>query len=108
MKERVGLILGRFQPLHYGHIQLMELAFAENNQLVICIGSAQKDDPLPIVERHRRVEEQLEILKRERYRIVDLIDPEPMSVWPSFVAEACQITGQTENTFYRSDRDLTT
>ena len=45
MKERVGLILGRFQPLHYGHIQLMELAFAENNQLVICIGSAQKDDP---------------------------------------------------------------
>ncbi len=105
---KLGLVLGRFQPLHLGHITLFERAFAENDLVVICIGSAQKADPLPIEERHRRVEEQLHILQRTNYSLVDLIDPIPMNIWPQYVTEKCGITKHTQNTFYRADNDLTT
>jgi len=106
MKERLGLILGRFQPLHPGHLYLFSLAFRENNKIIICIGSAQSSEPFSIKERHQRIQKQLEILgyDRERYRIVDLVDPKPMDIWPSYVKEICGITNETKNFFYRSDK----
>ncbi len=106
MKKKIGLALGRYQPLHYGHIYLMEIAFQENDEVVICIGSAQKADPLPIEERHRRVEQQLLLIGKKSYRIVDLVDPEVMEIWPGYVRSVCSISKETENTFYRADHDL--
>jgi nicotinamide-nucleotide adenylyltransferase len=38
------LILGRFQPLHRGHMKVIGDAYAEDKALVIAIGSAQKSD----------------------------------------------------------------
>jgi len=106
IKKRLGLVLGRFQPLHLGHIlYLIGRAFRENDRVIICIGSAQKSDPLPIIERHERMEGQLKLLSylQAAYRIVDLIDPIPMNIWPSYVKQVCGITDETSNTFYRSD-----
>ncbi len=107
MRRKLGLVLGRFQPLHYGHVHIMERAFSENDEVVICIGSAQKSDPLPIGERHRRLVDQMKALRKTSYKIVDLVDPEPIEIWPTYVKQVCQITDETENTVYRSDRDLT-
>lgn len=108
MKERrrLGLVLGRFQPLHPGHLFLIGRAFKENDRVIICIGSAQLSEPLSIEERHKRIEAQLEILgyQKGKYRIVDLVDPEPMDIWPSYVKKVCGVTNNTRNTFYRADR----
>ena len=38
------LILGRFQPLHNGHLKAIEDAYNEDNNLIIAIGSSQKHD----------------------------------------------------------------
>lgn len=107
-KVTLGLVLGRFQPLHLGHIYLINLAFKENDKVVICIGSAQKAEPLTIKERHERMQKQLEILgyPKDRFRIVDLIDPKPISIWPAYVKKVCKIDDSTQNTFYRGQKIL--
>lgn len=105
-KKRLGLVLGRFQPLHAGHLHLIRSAFKENDEVVICIGSAQRADPLSIGERYFRIEKQLQILgyRHPKLRKVCLInDPEPMDSWPEYVKEHCGITDKTNNTFYRSE-----
>jgi len=38
-----GLILGRFQPLHMGHLSLFESVIDDENELLICIGSSNKN-----------------------------------------------------------------
>lgn len=104
-RKSLGLVLGRFQPLHPGHLFLIDLALKENDFVVICIGSAQKAEPLTIEERHERMRRQLDILHypAEKYRIVDLVDPEPMEIWPRYVKETCGITDETHNRFYRGE-----
>ncbi len=106
-KKKVGLVLGRFNPLHAGHIYLLEKAFQENDLVVICIGSAQIGDPLNIKERRKRVEKQLKIMHKKSYKIIEITDPKPMQIWPSYVKEKCGISNLTSNTFYRSENDIT-
>ena len=38
-----GLILGRFQPLHMGHLSLFETVIDNGEELVICIGSSNEE-----------------------------------------------------------------
>ena len=50
-----GLILGRFQPFHLGHLSVIQEILNEQIEPIICIGSAQKgntkDNPFTTVER---------------------------------------------------------
>lgn len=105
-KPTLGLVLGRFQPFHLGHLHLINLAFKENQQVIICIGSAQKAEPLTIEERHKRIQKQLDLLEfpENKFRIVDLADPKPMSIWPAYVKTVCKIKDDTTNSFYRSEK----
>jgi nicotinamide-nucleotide adenylyltransferase len=38
---RRGLLIGRFQPFHIGHLKAIEQATSENDEVIIGIGSAQ-------------------------------------------------------------------
>ena len=38
-----GLILGRFQPLHMGHLSLFETVINNGEELLICIGSSNEE-----------------------------------------------------------------
>ena len=38
-----GLILGRFQPLHMGHLSLFETVIDNGEELLICIGSSNEE-----------------------------------------------------------------
>ena len=55
MKLKRGLMTGRFQPLHNGHLALARQALAECGELVVVIGSAQfnfvEKDPFTAGER---------------------------------------------------------
>ena len=103
--ERIGLVVLRMQPLHLGHISLIETARRGNNKIVICIGSAQKAEPLPIEERRRRIVEKLNSLRydTELYKIFELDDIESDKEWPLYLKNGCGITDETNNTFYTSD-----
>lgn len=103
--KKVGLAVLRMQPLHLGHVFLIETAFRENDEIVICIGSAQKAEPLPIKERRRRIVEKLNSLGYDTrlYEIFELDDIESDEEWPLYLKSGCEIANRTENTFYTSD-----
>lgn len=54
-----GLVLGRFQPLHMGHLSLFEAVIDNNEELIICIGSSNekrtKENPYSSAEREKMI-----------------------------------------------------
>ena len=72
-----GLILGRFQPFHLGHLRLIEAVKDDNLEPMICIGSAQKgrtkDNPFTTGERKIKIEAVVSRLDC-KYQIYDIPD----------------------------------
>lgn len=47
---KTGVILARFQPIHNGHLQLIQKAVEENDKVLVIIGSIDKlnaRNPIP-------------------------------------------------------------
>src|SRR3989344_8102439 len=82
----VGLVIGRFQPLHYGHIYLMKQALAVTGSIIIGIGSANarnEDNPFPAEFRELMVRNSLqrEGLDHRVVKIVHLPDYTDDAFW---------------------------
>lgn len=59
---KTGVILARFQPIHNGHLQLIEKAVKENDKVLVIIGSIDKlsaRNPIPWTIRKELVEKAL-------------------------------------------------
>ena len=54
-----ALILGRFQPLHMGHLSLFETVIKDEHELIICIGSSNsqrtENNPYNSLERRKMI-----------------------------------------------------
>jgi cytidyltransferase-like protein len=102
----IGLVLGRFQPLHPGHLRLIDVAMRQCEEVVVCIGSAQLADPISIGGRMERMQRQLALLypPPTRFKIVPFMDPEDMEMWPELVTEQCALKVADWKRFYRSDQ----
>lgn len=76
---KIGLLIGRFQPFHFGHLYLIKKSLETVDQLVIGIGSASifdENNPLSYEQRRiilKKVIEK-ENLKERIIKIVDLED----------------------------------
>ena len=57
---QVGILVGRFQPVHIGHVQAIEFALENSNKLFVVVGSAeksnQKRNPFTFEERKKMIE----------------------------------------------------
>lgn len=64
MSKRVGVFLTRIQPLHLGHLGIIEMALKENDEVIVLIGSKNKSgtkrNPLDIKLRRDILNEALE------------------------------------------------
>lgn len=110
-----GVILARFQPIHNGHLALIEKAFKENNRVLIFIGSIDKinsRNPIPWKIRERLVLESLadHFTEEERKRIEviklrDLTDEKDNShEWGFYLfANMVKYAGGSKLTMYYSD-----
>ncbi|MGE4596070.1 MAG: nicotinamide-nucleotide adenylyltransferase [Nitrososphaerales archaeon] len=83
---KIGILVGRFQPLHKGHIEAIE--FAENNsdKLYIIVGSAeksnQKRNPFTFEERKKMIElAMIDIKLHESITIVPINDANNHTEW---------------------------
>lgn len=83
-----GLIIGRFQPFHKGHLEIVKRISKECDKVIIGVGSAQKEreseDPLSGGERIEMIQNTLE--NRDiKYEIYPVPDIDCYPAWPSYV-----------------------
>jgi nicotinamide-nucleotide adenylyltransferase len=84
-----SLVIGRFQPFHNGHLEVIRKCAAESKGLVIGIGSAQyshePENPFTAGERYLMIDEALKEAKVRNYCLLPIEDLNRYSVWVSHV-----------------------
>jgi nicotinamide-nucleotide adenylyltransferase len=84
-----GLIVGRFQPLHKGHLAAIREALGKCDDLIVVIGSAEDShterNPFTAGERFQMLMSSLTSKERSRVYIVPIRDLNRFSLWVSHV-----------------------
>lgn len=84
-----ALYIGRFQPYHLGHHEVIKEMGREADELIICIGSAQKshelDNPFTAGERYLMISKSLRDEGIFSFYIVPILDVNWNAVWVSHV-----------------------
>ena len=82
-----GLFVGRFQPFHIGHLEIIKKILTEVDELIIIVGSSQYshrlDDPFTAGERITMIRLALEEIEAEfsRIWIIPVPDVHQHSLW---------------------------
>ncbi len=88
---RVGLLVGRFQPFHLGHLAAVRYALSEVQYLYIIVGSAQRnherDNPFTAGERITMIKSALDgnRIDPSRWMAIPIVDADSHSLWVSTV-----------------------
>jgi nicotinamide-nucleotide adenylyltransferase len=87
-----ALLIGRFQPFHKGHLELVKRIFNEGKyELIIGIGSAQESytpsNPFTAGERYSMIDRALEGIKNAKYCIIPIPDINRYGIWVSHVED---------------------
>ena len=84
-----ALFIGRFQPFHKGHLQLLQTVAKNYDELIIGIGSSQYshtvENPFTLDEREKMIEASLAKKGVKNYRIVPIPDIHNYRKWASHV-----------------------
>jgi nicotinamide-nucleotide adenylyltransferase len=97
-KYSTGLVVGRFQPFHKGHLYLLQKALEVADKIIIAIGSVEKQDaqnPIPFAQREQMLRQvlQKEGLADRVTKIVSLQDYPSDEQW---VSELEKVAGPFE------------
>ncbi|MEM0456612.1 MAG: nicotinamide-nucleotide adenylyltransferase [Nitrososphaerota archaeon] len=88
---RRALFIGRFQPIHIGHVEAIKHILSENDELIIVVGSAQYshtfDNPFTAGERIEMIRMALEEagVDLRRVLIIPVPDVGSHSIWVAHV-----------------------
>ncbi len=84
-----GLFIGRFQPFHKGHLEVIREMTSKTEKLIIGIGSAELShtfkDPFTAGERHLMISESLDAENIIDYYIIPIMDINRYKVWVAHV-----------------------
>lgn len=84
-----ALYIGRFQPYHLGHHIVIKQIASEADEVIICIGSAQRshelDNPFTAGERYLMISKSLRDDGIFNFYIVPILDVNWNAVWVSHV-----------------------
>ncbi len=88
-----SLVIGRFQPLHLGHMEVLTKCASESEHLIVGIGSAQyshsQKNPFTAGERYLMIDRALQEAGIDNYSIVPIEDLNRYSVWVAHVESMC-------------------
>ena len=85
--HETGFFVGRFQPIHKGHLDIIKKILKENKQIIIAIGSAEKnyvpENPMTAGERVLIIDETLkaEKINPARYCIIPVRNIDNYALW---------------------------
>jgi len=88
---RVGLLVGRFQPFHLGHLEAVRYALRQVDYLYIVVGSAQssheRDNPFTASERIMMIKSALDGngVDPSKWMAIPIADADSHSLWVSTV-----------------------
>ena len=84
-----AFVIGRFQPFHNGHLEIIQEIAGDFEAIVIGIGSAQYshtlDNPFTAGERHFMISTSIEESGIHNYYLVPIIDINRYAVWVSHI-----------------------
>ena len=117
-KKRLGVVIGRFQLLHNGHMELFDQAFKECDFVHVIIGSANTrittKNPFNVTQRAIMISQSINDTYGVRYRdhcFLDIVDDNPSeSEWEASIIESVeavrrQINPEVEVFIYGHDKD---
>ena len=82
-----GLLIGRFQPFHLGHLDAVLFGLARTDSLSICIGSSnkynEKKNPFSATERREMILSSIEPSIINRIKIFNIPDVDNHEKWTS-------------------------
>ena len=80
-----GLLIGRFQPFHLGHLDAVMFGLSRTENLFICIGSSNKSNerrnPFSAEERKEMIISSIEPSMADRLKIFDIPDVGDHEKW---------------------------
>ena len=80
-----GLLIGRFQPFHFGHLDAVLFGLSRAENLFICIGSSNKSNerknPFSAEERREMIRLSIEPSITDRIKIFDIPDVGDHEKW---------------------------
>lgn len=83
------LIIGRFQPFHKGHLNVIKMVAEKSDKIIIGIGSAQLshtfENPFTAGERHLMISRALHAEGISNYYLVPIVDINQYSLWVAHV-----------------------
>ena len=80
-----GLLIGRFQPFHLGHLDAVLFGLSRTENLFICIGSSNKSNesrnPFSAKERREMITSSIDPAMSDRIKIFDIPDVGDHEKW---------------------------
>ena len=84
-----ALVIGRFQPFHKGHLEVIRTIARECDHVTIGIGSAQfshtQENPFTAGERHLMISRALQDEGLSNYFLVPIVDVNRYAIWVAHV-----------------------
>lgn len=84
-----GLVVGRFQPFHKGHLAVIREVLKQCDDLILVIGSAEEShtekNPFTAGERYQMIISSLTDAERARVHVIPVRDVNRYSVWVNHV-----------------------
>lgn len=75
---KTALLVGRFQPMHVGHLKVIKWILKKYDKIVIVIGSSQdsftEKNPFTFEERKKMIQKTLKSEKIKKYKIIGIPD----------------------------------
>jgi len=85
----IALFVGRFQPFHNGHLQILKTVYKDFDEIIIGIGSSQYsntlDNPFTAEERKEMIEKTLNAEGIKNYKVYFIPDIHNYPKWVSHV-----------------------
>src|SRR3989338_10966709 len=86
-----ALFIGRFQPLHKAHLEVIKNILEENDEIVIAIGSSQesntKENPFSAEERKGMIDAAMKADKIKNYETAEIPDFFDDEKWCGYIKE---------------------
>jgi len=84
---KTALFVGRFQPMHLGHLKVIKWILKKYDKIIIVIGSSRdsftEKNPFTLEERKKMIQDTLksEKIQEKRYKIISIPDVYDDKIW---------------------------